>query len=41
AKMGDCVKAKKARIVGNVAKLEEIIPCLDNFDLGVNIVTPN
>ncbi|HID3345748.1 TPA: hypothetical protein ACXF6G_002449, partial [Escherichia coli] len=23
------------------AKLEEIIACLDNFDLWVNIVTPN
>ncbi|EFN6667834.1 TPA: alkyl/aryl-sulfatase [Escherichia coli] len=41
AKMADLVKAKKAKIIGNSAKLEEIIACLDNFDLWVNIVTPN
>ncbi len=41
AKMADLVKAKKAQIIGNGAKLEEIIACLDNFDLWVNIVTPN
>ncbi len=41
AKMADLVKAKKAKIIGNGAKLEEIIACLDNFDLWVNIVTPN
>lgn len=41
AKMVDLVKAKKAKIIGNGAKLEEIIACLDNFDLWVNIVTPN
>ncbi|MGP6210539.1 alkyl sulfatase C-terminal domain-containing protein, partial [Escherichia coli] len=35
------VKATKAKIIGNGAKLEEIIACLDNFDLWVNIVTPN
>ena len=40
AKMADLVKAKKAKIIGNGAKLEEIIACLDNFDLWVNIVTP-
>ncbi|MCG4303925.1 MBL fold metallo-hydrolase [Escherichia coli] len=40
-KMVDLVKAKKAKIIGNGAKLEEIIACLDNFDLWVNIVTPN
>lgn len=40
AKMVDLVKAK-AKIIGNGAKLEEIIACLDNFDLWVNIVTPN
>ncbi|MEJ1779444.1 hypothetical protein SMA79_21310 [Escherichia coli] len=28
-------------LIGNGAKLEEIIACLDNFDLWVNIVTPN
>lgn len=33
AKMADLVKAKKAKIIGNGAKLEEIIACLDNFDL--------
>ncbi|MGC8081694.1 alkyl/aryl-sulfatase, partial [Escherichia coli] len=38
AKMADLVKAKKAKIIGNGAKLEEIIACLDNFDLWVNIV---
>ena len=41
AKMADLVKAKKAKIIGNGAKLEEIIACLDNFDLWVNILTPN
>ncbi|ENC0932353.1 MBL fold metallo-hydrolase [Escherichia coli] len=41
AKMADLVKAKKAKIIGNGAKLEEIIACLDNFYLWVNIVTPN
>ncbi len=40
-KMADLVKAKKAKIIGNGAILEEIIACLDNFDLWVNIVTPN
>ncbi|EFC4354558.1 MBL fold metallo-hydrolase, partial [Escherichia coli] len=35
AKMADLVKAKKAKIIGNGAKLEEIIACLDNFDLWV------
>ncbi|WP_354666805.1 alkyl sulfatase C-terminal domain-containing protein, partial [Shigella flexneri] len=40
-KMADLVKAKRAKIIGNGAKLEEIIACLDNFDLWVNIVTPN
>ena len=39
--LADLVKAKKAKIIGNGAKLEEIIACLDNFDLWVNIVTPN
>ncbi|MDA6275001.1 metallo-beta-lactamase, partial [Escherichia coli] len=41
AKMADLVKAKKAKIIGYGAILEEIIACLDNFDLWVNIVTPN
>ncbi|WP_250697135.1 hypothetical protein, partial [Escherichia coli] len=34
-------KAKKPKIIGNGANLKEIIACLDNFDLWVNIVTPN
>lgn len=41
AKMADLVKAKKVKVIGNAAKLDEIISCLDNFDLWVNIVTPN
>lgn len=41
AKMADLVKAKKVKVIGNTAKLDEIISCLDNFDLWVNIITPN
>ncbi|EAA5485841.1 alkyl/aryl-sulfatase [Salmonella enterica subsp. enterica] len=41
AKMADLIKAKKVRVIGNAAKLDEIIGCLDNFELWVNIVTPN
>ncbi|EFV0439405.1 MBL fold metallo-hydrolase [Salmonella enterica] len=41
AKMADLVKAKKVKVIGNAVKLDEIIGCLDNFDLWVNIVTPN
>lgn len=41
AKMADLVKAKKVKVIGNAAKLDEIISCLDNFDLWVNIITPN
>ena len=41
AKMADLIKAKKVKVIGNVAKLDEIIACLDKFDLWVNIVTPN
>ncbi|MBV8041056.1 alkyl sulfatase dimerization domain-containing protein [Pluralibacter sp.] len=41
AKMANLIKAKKVKIIGNSAKLDEIIACLDNFDLWVNIVTPN
>ncbi|TKV14260.1 MBL fold metallo-hydrolase [Citrobacter sp. wls619] len=40
-KMADLVKAKKVKVIGNAAKLDEIIACLDQFDLWVNIVTPN
>ena len=39
--MADLIKAKKVKVIGNVAKLDEIIACLDKFDLWVNIVTPN
>ncbi|EDO2519727.1 MBL fold metallo-hydrolase, partial [Salmonella enterica subsp. enterica] len=38
AKMADLVKAKKVKVIGNAVKLDEIIGCLDNFDLWVNIV---
>lgn len=41
AKMADLIKAKKVKVIGNAAKLDEIIACLDQFDLWVNIVTPN
>ncbi|EAZ4759362.1 MBL fold metallo-hydrolase [Salmonella enterica] len=41
AKMADLIKAKKVKVIGNAAKLDEIISCLDNFDLWVNVVTPN
>ncbi|EKA6604594.1 MBL fold metallo-hydrolase [Salmonella enterica] len=41
AKMTDLVKAKKVKVIGKATKLDEIISCLDNFDLWVNIVTPN
>ncbi len=41
AKMADLVKAKKVKVIGDGAKLGEIIACLDNFELWVNIVTPN
>lgn len=41
AKMADLIKAKKASVIGNAAKLDEIIGCLDRFEMWVNIVTPN
>lgn len=41
AKMTDLIKAKKVKVIGNAAKLDEIIACLDTFNLWVNIVTPN
>lgn len=41
AKMADLIKAKKVKVIGNAAKLNEIVACLDDFDLWVNIVTPN
>ncbi|ECS5089352.1 MBL fold metallo-hydrolase, partial [Salmonella enterica subsp. arizonae serovar 18:z4,z23:-] len=36
AKMAELVKAKKVKVIGNAVKLDEIIGCLDNFDLWVN-----
>ncbi|EAN4943861.1 MBL fold metallo-hydrolase [Salmonella enterica] len=41
AKMADLVNEKKVKVIGNAAKLDEIIRCLDNFDLWVNVVTSN
>lgn len=41
AKMADLVKAKKVKVIGNAAKLDEVLACMDNFELWVNIVTPN
>lgn len=41
AKMADLVKAKKEKIIGNANKLNEIISCMDKFELWTNIVTPN
>ena len=41
AKMADLVKAKRVKIIGNANKLNEIISCMDKFELWTNIVTPN
>lgn len=41
AKMADLIKTKKVSVIGNAAKLDEIIGCLDQFEMWVNIVTPN
>ncbi|CAH6660143.1 alkyl/aryl-sulfatase [Pseudocitrobacter vendiensis] len=41
AKMADLVKAKKVKIIGNANKLNEVISCMDKFELWTNIVTPN
>ncbi|POP43070.1 hypothetical protein CHU32_17780 [Superficieibacter electus] len=41
AKIADLVKAKKVKVIGNAAKLDEIIGTLDQFELWVNVVTPN
>lgn len=41
AKMADLIKAKKVNVIGNATKLGEILSCLDQFELWVNIVTPN
>lgn len=40
-KMADLVKAGKAKVTGDAAKLDEIIATLDQFELWVNVVTPN
>ncbi|EFL4508656.1 TPA: MBL fold metallo-hydrolase [Escherichia fergusonii] len=41
AKMADLIKAKKVKVIGKAAKLDEIFTSLDQFELWVNIVTPN
>ena len=41
AKMVDLIKAKKVKVIGNTNKLNEIISCMDNFELWTNVVTPN
>ncbi|ASG90011.1 hypothetical protein DLR11_10030 [Salmonella enterica subsp. salamae] len=38
-KMADLIKTKK--VIGNAAKLDDIMACLDQFELWINIVTPN
>lgn len=40
-KMVDLVKAKKVKVIGNANKLNEIISCMDDFELWTNVVTPN
>ncbi|MBA7931410.1 MBL fold metallo-hydrolase [Klebsiella sp. RHBSTW-00215] len=40
-KMADLVKSGKAKVTGDAAKLDEIIATLDQFELWVNVVTPN
>ncbi len=39
--MSDLVHAKKVKVIGKAAKLDEVIAMLDQFDLWVNVVTPN
>lgn len=41
AKMADLIKAKQVKVIGNATKLNDILECLDQFELWVNIVTPN
>lgn len=41
AKMADLLKTGKAKVTGDAAKLDEIFSTLDQFELWVNIVTPN
>ena len=40
-KMADLIKAKEVKVIGDAAQLDDIVKCLDNFNLWVNIVTPN
>ncbi|EPT2389429.1 TPA: MBL fold metallo-hydrolase [Citrobacter freundii] len=40
-KMSDLVHANKVKVIGKAAKLDEVIAMLDQFDLWVNVVTPN
>ena len=39
--MADLLKTGKAKVTGDAAKLDEIFSTLDQFELWVNIVTPN
>lgn len=41
AKMADLLKTGKAKVTGDAAKLDEIFSTFDQFELWVNIVTPN
>lgn len=41
AKMADLIKAKQVKVIGDASRLNEIIDSLDQFELWVNIVTPN
>ncbi|MFV0263677.1 MAG: alkyl/aryl-sulfatase [Kluyvera sp.] len=41
AKMADLIKAQKVKVIGDATKLDEITRCLDQFEMWVNIVTPN
>ena len=41
AKMADLLKTGKVKVTGDAAKLDEIFSTLDQFELWVNIVTPN
>ena len=40
-RMSDLVHANKVKVIGKAAKLDEVIAMLDQFDLWVNVVTPN
>ena len=41
AKMADLIKANQVKVIGNASRLNEIIDSLDQFELWINIVTPN